>query len=220
MNLRVLLILVLCALMARPAQAEPVAAISDSLSEQLEAMVERHQKKADKRENADLRIAKKLVAGTLTTVAFTPIAFGGLSEVLTDGSYSDDGLEAVGLLFASLYVSTLVGFPLGVSKVDPHDSLGKTLLGSGVAGLGGLGLAVVGAIMGYEDLTQSGIMFSFIAPPIVSIVVSEASRNPLSAQLRHSASSAEPSKPQACRVSFGSSSTLNGGLFAVIQLRF
>ena len=155
-------------------------------------------------ENAGLRLLAKVGAGTGSGIVVTAIAFGGLGQLLVDDSYSDDGLEGVGLFFISLYVGNLIGFPLGVSTVDPHDSHGKTLLGSGMAGLGGLGLAVVGARMRSETLSLLGVMASFVAPPIVSIVVSEKSREP----------------PQDRRVSFALSSTPNGGLSAVAQLRF
>ena len=214
MNLHLLIALALCALLARPAQAqaELKAARSDSLSEKLETMVSA---KAANRENANLRIAKKLAAGTLTTVFFSVIGFGVVGEALSDGSYSDDGLEGLGLLWGSLYVGNLIGFALGVSAVDPHDSLGYTLLGSGVAGLGGLGLVVGGAIMSSEPLAQIGFMASFIAPPIVSVAVSEASSNELNVE-----ASAEPSKPQDRRISFGLAPTLNGGLSVSATLRF
>ena len=155
-------------------------------------------------ENEALRFLAKAAAGTASSVVFTAIAFGGLGEVLIDDSYSDDGLEAVGLLFVSSYVGTMVGFPLGVSTVDPHDSLGKTLLGSGVAGLGGLGLIAIAVIARSEALAHLGVTVSFAAPPIVSIAMSEASRKP----------------PQARRVSFGVAPTLNGGLSAFATLRF
>ena len=202
-HLRLLLLLALCALLVPPAQAEPEVVRSDSLSEQMEAMVKRYYTKADNREA--LRFGKKVAAGTVSSIAFTAIAFGGLGEVLIDDSYSDDGLEAVGLLYASLYVGNLVGFPLGVSSVDPHDSLGKTLLGSGVAGLGGLlGLIAIAVITRSEALAHLGVMVSFAAPPIVSIAMSEASRKP----------------PESRRVSFGLSPTLNGGLSASATLRF
>ena len=91
-----------------------------------------------------------------------------------------------------------------MSTVDPHDSLGKTLLGSGVAGLGGLGLIAIAVIARSEALAHLGVTVSFAAPPIVSIAMSEASRKP----------------PQARRVSFGVAPTLNGGLSAFATLRF
>ena len=178
------------------------SAASDSLSEQMGAMVERYHKKATNRDA--LRIAKKMAAGTASGIVFTVLSFGVLGEVLVDDSYSDDGLEAVGLLYVSLYAGNLIGFPLGVSKVDPEDSLGKTLLGSGVTGLGGLCFIAVGTIMQSESLALLGFMASFVAPPIVSIVVSEKSRK----------------SPQARRASFGLTPTLNGGFSAVAQLHF
>ena len=177
-------------------------AASDSLSEQMEVMVRRYYKKATNRDA--LRIAKKVAAGTASGIVFTVLSFGVLGEVLVDDSYSDDGLEAVGLLYVSFYAGNLIGFPLGVSKVDPEDSLGKTLLGSGVTGLGGLCFIAVGTIMQSESLALLGFMTSYVAPPIVSIVVSEKSRK----------------SPQARRASFGLTPTLNGGFSAVAQLHF
>ena len=187
-----------------PAQAKPVAARSDSLSEQMEAMVKRYYTKADNRENPDLRIAKKLAAGTFSGVSFAAIGFAIMDKALNNDSYSDDGLEGIGLLLGGLLIGSWVGFPMGVSSVDPHDSLGKTLLGSGVAGLGGLGLGVLGSKMNSEVLAQVGLISSFVAPPIISIVVSEASRK----------------SPQAHRISVDLVPAPNRGLSAVATLRF
>ena len=178
------------------------SAASDSLSEQMEAMVKRYYTEATNRDA--LRIAKKMAAGTASGIVFTVLSFGVLGEVLVDDSYSDDGLEAVGLLYVSLYAGNLIGFPLGVSKVDPEDSLGKTLLGSGVTGLGGLCFIAVGTIMQSESLALLGFMASFVAPPIVSIVASELSRKP----------------PQARRVSLALMPDSRGYLSAVATLRF
>ena len=202
-HLRLLLLLALCALLVRPVQAQtPAQARSDSLSEQKEAMVKRYYTKADNREA--LRIGKKVVAGTFSSIAFTAIGFQVVGHALSDDSYSDDGLEGYGLLYGSLYVGNLVGFPLGVSSVDPHDSLGKTLLGSGVAGLGGVGILAVAVITRSEALAHLGVVVSFAAPPIVSIAMSEASRQP----------------PESRRVSFDLSPIPNGGLSASTTLHF
>ena len=187
MPLRLLLVLALSALLARSAQAEP-----KEMSRSLDI------------ENEALRFLAKAAAGTASSVVFTAIGFGVVGHALSDDSYSDDGLEGYGLLFASLYVGNLVGFPLGVSKVDPHDSLGKTLLGSGVAGLGGLGLVAISAITRSEALAHLGIMVSFAAPPIVSIAMSEASRQP----------------PQDRRVSFALAPSFNRGLSTSATLHF
>jgi len=197
MNLRLLIVLALCGLLAQPVQAQTPVVQGDSLTA-------KEMSPPFDIENEALRFFAKVAAGTASGVVFTAISFGGLGEVLIDDSYSDDGLEGYGLLFASLYVGNLVGFPLGVSKVDPHDSLGKTLLGSSVAGLGGLGLVAISVIARSEALAHLGVMVSFAAPPIVSIAMSEASRKP----------------PQVHRVSFGLAPTLSGGLSASATLHF
>ncbi len=197
MNLRLLIVLALCGLLVRSVQAQTPVVQEDSLT------VKERSRPFDI-ENEALRFVAKAAAGTASSVVFTAIGFGVVGHALSDGSYSDDGLEGYGLLFASLYVGNLVGFPLGVSKVDPHDSLGKTLLGSGVAGLGGLGILAVAVMTRSEALAHLGVMVSFAAPPIVSIAMSEVSRQ----------------SPESRRVSFGLSPTLNGGLSAIATLRF
>ena len=195
-HLHLLLIFSLCGLLVQPAQAEP-----------LDSLTAKEMSPPFDIENEALRFFAKVAAGTASSVAFTAIGFGVVGHALSPlsgDSYSDDGLEGYGLLFASLYVGNLVGFPLGVSKVDPHDSLGKTLLGSGVAGLGGLGLVAISVIARSEALAHLGVMVSFAAPPIVSIAMSEASRKP----------------PQDRRVSFALAPALNGGLSTSATLHF
>ena len=196
-HLRLLIVLALCGLLARPVQAQTPVAQEDSLTA-------KEMYPPFDIENEALRFFAKVAAGTASSVVFTAIGFGVVGHALSDGSYSDDGLEGYGLFFASLYVGNLVGFPLGVSTVDPHDSPGKTLLGSGVAGLGGLGLIAIAVITRSEALAHLGVTVSFAAPPIVSIAMSEKSRQP----------------PETRRVSFGLAPTLNGGLSAIATLRF
>ena len=154
-------------------------------------------------ENEGLRLLAKVVAGTASGVFFGAMSWVLLSEAFRDDPYEDiiwDGR----LFFGTLYVGSWVGFPIGVSSVDPHDSLGKTLLGSSVAGLGVLGLVRAIDIMRSTDLSRLEFIAPFVAPPIISIAISEKSRNP----------------PQARRISFGLAPTLNGGLSASATLRF
>ena len=113
-------------------QAEPGAARSDSLSEQMEAMVDA---KAAKRENADLRIAKKVVAGTALGVVF---------GVLGAKAAYEDGL--IGYPVFGMIIGSTVGFPLGVTLVDPYDSFVETILMGGIV-MGGI-IPIVGPIIG------------------------------------------------------------------------
>ena len=154
-------------------------------------------------ENEGLRFLAKVAAGTASGVFFGAMSWVLLSEAFRDDPYEDIILDGR-LFFGTLYVGSWVGFPIGVSSVDPHDSLGKTLLGSGVAGLGVLGLVRAIDIMRSTDLSRLEFIAPFVVPPIISVAISEKSRKP----------------PQAQRVSFGLSPTLNGGLSAVAQLRF
>ena len=194
MNLHLLLVLALCALLAQPAQAqaqaEPEAARSDSLSEHMEAYGTGGTYEYTETE---LRITKKVVAGTASGVVFA---------VLGAKAYEDEGF---GHILVGVLIGSTVGFPLGVTLVDPYDSFAATLMGGIIGGI----IPVVGPIIG-------------------SLYASEKSRQPPSAEtsassvesLRRSASSAEPSKPQDCRVAFILAPTFNGGLSAIARIRF
>ena len=118
-------------------QAEPEAARSDSLSEQMEVMVD---VQAAKRENPDLRIAKKVVAGTASGGIFTAIAVRVQAATWEnpDPSMPTSGLEGVGFLLFGAAIGCSVGFPLGVTSVDPYDSLSITLFSGVIPGAIGI----------------------------------------------------------------------------------
>ena len=202
MYLRMLIVLALCALLSGATQAEPVAASSDSLSEQLTAMVERYQKKADKRGNGDIRIIKKMIAGTVSGVGFGAIA--GTFIAITHNSSNDDwgydrnDLIGAGYLLFGMLAGSAVGFPLGVTAVDPYDSWPITLLAGFIPGW--VGMSWIWVSTG----TSGSFYMALVGPVIGSLYASEKWRKP----------------PQARRVSFGLFPTLNGGLSAVAQLRF
>ena len=174
-------------LRVQPTQAKPEAARSDSLSEQMEAMVKRYYT-----EDMTLRLAKKVAGGTVSCFAFTGLALWGSEG---DGSYSDSGLEGAALVASAVAIGFSVGFPLGVSSVDPYDSLPKTLL----AGV------IPGALWRMDNsLKVSGFWMASIVPVISSLSASELSRKP----------------PQYRRVSVGWVPNLKGGLSAIATLRF
>ena len=163
------------------------SAASDSLSEQMKATVKRYYT-----EDMTLRIAKKVAGGTISCFAFTVLGLWGSGG---DGSYSDSGLEGAALVLSTAAIGTSVGFPLGVSSVDPYDSLPKTLL----AGV------IPGAIWRMDNsVTVSGFWMASIVSVISSLTASELSRKP----------------PQARRVSVGLAPDPKGGLSAIATLRF
>ncbi len=159
------------------------SAASDSLSEQMKAAVKRYYT-----EDMTLRIAKKVAGGTVFCFAFTVLGLWGSEG---DGYYSDSGLEGAALVLSTAAIGTSVGFPLGVSLVDPYDSLPKTLL----AGVIPIGLWRMGV---------SGFWTASIVSVISSLTASELSRKP----------------PQARRVSVGLVPNPKGGLSAIATLRF
>ena len=170
------------------------SAASDSLSEQMKAMIKRYYT-----EDGSLRIPKKVAVGTASGIVFTLLSFGVLGDALSDGSYSDSGLEALVIFFYSSNIGFSVGFPLGVSSVDPYDSFPKTLLAGVIPGA----VEILSWRMGNS---VKGFWFrpASIVSVISSLTVSELSRKP----------------PQARRVSVGLVPNLKGGLSAVATLRF
>ena len=178
---------------AQPAQAEPEVARSDSLSEQMEAMVKRYYMKADNRDA--LRIAQKLIAGGLGGVVG---GLAGAAIALDTATWPEggDGIGAEVVAVMGFCIGNVIGTPLGVSVVDSHDLFIASLVGSVVGLTGGIGLTIA----------SSGVLFPslFIGPVIGATMMSEQSRKP----------------PQVRRVSLSLSPTLNGGLSAVATLRF
>ena len=164
------------------------SAASDSLSEQMGAMVERYYKKATNRDA--LRIAKKVAAGTASGIVFTGAAMIFLDE--RDSS----GFDTLAYFFSGLFFGTTAGFPIGVTSVDPYDSLPITLLSGVIPGSVGIGL-----IRASHDI---GFLVAYVGPIIGSLYASERWHQP----------------SQNRRISFGLSPALNGCLSAVTTLRF
>ena len=163
------------------------SAASDSLSEQMKVAIKRYYT-----EDMTLRIAKKVAGGTVSCFAFTVLGLWGSRG---DGSYSDSGLEGAALVLSTAAIGTSVGFPLGMSAVDPYDFFPKTLL----AGVIPIGLWRMG-----NSVEESGFWLASIVSVISSLTVSELSRKP----------------PQDRRVSVGLVPAPKGGLSAVATLRF
>ena len=151
----------------------------------------RAQKHPFDKENAGLRLLAKVATGTASGVAFTVIVAGAIANESMGGHFL--GGAAIGCS---------VGFPIGVTAVDPYDSLPKTLLAGVIPGALGIGSVQ------FRNIQSSDIWFvlgmAYVAPVISSLYASEASRKP----------------PQSRRVSFALAPTLNGGLSAVATLRF
>ncbi len=139
-------------------------------------------------ENEDLRFFAKIGAGTISGVAFTVVGFVSLGGEI--GGY-----------FWGPVIGCSVGFPIGVTAVDPYDSSDWTLLAGVMPGLAGYYL-----MMKQQDGLGIGILI-YVVPVISSLIVSEQSRKP-------------PQSSQNSRVSFGLAPALNGGFSASATLRF
>ena len=109
----------------------PVVASTGDSTERVERGV--------KNERTGIRIIKKVVAGTLSSIVLSAIIAERLFTLdpepeLESGPFGRGLAVAVNLVYTNM-----IGFPIGVSSVDPHDSFYKTLLGGILGGLGGFG---------------------------------------------------------------------------------
>ena len=151
-------------------------------------------------ENGGLRLLAKVGAGTVSGIAFTALSIPVQAAIYQPSGDPDaDFYRGVAFLLAGAAIGCSVGFPFGVSSVDPYDSLPKTLLAGVIPGAVGFS-----ALLLNQENGDIASFFVYVVPVISSPIVSELSRKP----------------PQARRVSFALSPTLNGGLSAVAQLRF
>ena len=154
-----------------------------------------------------VRIAGKMLAGTASGIAVATISTIALVIIFDDGSGPSEGGSAnpwdgLAYVFGGILIGSGVGFPLGVTWIDPHDSSSKTMF----AGIASVGVAISLAAMTPQDhsLANPALLSPLFLPAISSIVVSELSRKP----------------PEDRRVSVGWSPTPHGGLFAMAKLRF
>ena len=153
-------------------------------------------------EDRGLRLLAKVAAGTVSGLAVTALSIPIQDSIVEpSGDPDTDAWRGLEFLLIGAAIGSTVGFPIGVSLVDPYDSFVATLMG-GVMPVGG-GLVLVGAGRG-SWLSVIGGAVALCGPFIGSLSASEKSRQP----------------PQARRISFALSPTLNGGLSAVTTLRF
>ena len=146
-------------------------------------------------ENRGLRLLAKVAAGTASGIAFTAMTLS------VQAAYYDPSSDLdFGFILGGTVIGWTVGFPLGVSLVDPYDSLPKTLLAGVIPGA--IGYSYL--LLNQDNAGIEAPFFMYVVPFIFSLHTSEKSRQP----------------PQAHRVSFALSPTLNGGLSAIAQLRF
>ncbi len=158
------------------------------------------------------RVATKLASGALAGLGIGSVMGLGVGFAILS-TCEDSGYDNNEDPFCGYYSSCcgfksavygilagLISYPagtaVGVSRVDPHDRFIASLGGSVVGLLGGIWLTAASKGTLWPSL--------FVGPVAMATAWSEKSRNP----------------PQARRVSFGLSPTLNGGLSAVATLRF
>ena len=151
-------------------------------------------------EDRGLRLLAKVAAGTVSGLALTALSIPFQDGIVEpSGDPDTDAWRGLEFFLIGAAIGCSVGFPLGVSLVDPYDSLPKTLLAGVIPGAVGFSVLLLN-----QEAAGIASLSMYVVPVISSPIVSELSRQP----------------PQARRVSFALSPTLNGGLSAVAQLRF
>ena len=151
-------------------------------------------------ENPGLRLLAKVAAGTISGVALTALSIPFQAGIVEPSGDPDaDAFKGLEVLLIGAAIGSTVGFPLGVSLVDPYDSLPKTLLAGVIPGAVGFSTLLLN-----QEAAGIAFLSMYVVPVISSPIMSELSRQP----------------PQARRVSFALSPTLSGGLSAVAQIRF
>ena len=111
--------------------------------------------------------------------------------------------QRIAAIGSGMIVGGTVGFPLGVTAVDPYDSLPATLLAGVIPGTVGVILLRFGLVPN-PTRRIAGLWLTYVIPQFSALSVSEGWRNP----------------PEDRRTSFGLAPGPNGGLSAVTTLRF
>ena len=148
--------------------------------------------------NFGLRLLAKVAAGTVWSSITGTAAYITIGPIKKEPE--DRATHAIIdelLFFAS--VGWAVGFPLGVSWPDPHDSWPKTFLAGVIPAMAGYSLAMTSQEHGLEVE-----LLVYVVPVVSSLIVSEVSRKPL----------------KDCRLSFGLAPNPDSGLSAVAKLHF
>ena len=163
------------------------------------------QSQAGPMEDRGHRILAKLAAGMASSLAVTTISAIFLGKMAREPEEVDGDDPWAGSVLTYVWGGSIigwsVGFPLGVTWVDPHDSSSKTML-AGVAS-GGVATSLFFSIQ-EPKLFLPSFLLMYVGPIIGSMTVSEISTKP----------------PEDRRVSVALSPTPHGGLSAVATLRF
>ena len=150
-------------------------------------------------QNVGLRLLAKVAVGTVSGAWFTGASAGVAGKFDPPREDGENTHRGLGLLLFGASIGSSVGFPLGVSVVDPHDSLPKTLFAGVIPGVAGYSLLWVS-----QDNDIIAFPLTYFGPVISSLIASEVWRKP----------------PQDRRFSFGLAPNPDSGLSAVAQLRF
>ena len=125
-------------------------------------------------QNPGLRVLAKAASGTVSSFFVFSVSYITMAAIREPSNDPDtSAYNALGDILFSATIGWTVGFPFGVSAVDPHDSLPITLLAGVVPAVAGVSLQEVS-----EGREGPAAFLVYIAPVISSLIASEASRKP------------------------------------------
>ena len=162
------------------------------------------QEERSSKKGYDDRIDKKCLAGALGGVG-GGLAGAAIMVGIDDGSFGW-GIPAL----MGFWGGNVVGTAVGVSAVDPHDSLPIALAGSVLGGVG-VPYALGYAFQDEEFIGPLLLLSAFLGPIVGATIASELWRNPPAAAL---------DLPETRHILVGLIPHHNGGLSAIVTLRF
>ena len=121
------------------------------------------------------RYSTKIAAGIASGAVFTATTAGLLKVVIEPSGHPDrDAYRTIAALIFGSFIGCSVGFPLGVTLVDPNDSFSKTLHAGIMPGLAGY------ALLMSDQSHSNGIaaLLMYVVPVINSFYASEKWRKP------------------------------------------
>ncbi|MDE2741400.1 MAG: hypothetical protein OXI58_07435 [Gemmatimonadota bacterium] len=206
-HLRLLMILALCGLLARPVQAEPVdsLAVKNGEAKNRPVPLWPRIRSIGGGERATGRILAKIFVGSVSSIVFSGALTAVLVHLEKEKHYETEPPIFSGGFINGMMYGPLLGFPVGVSLADPHDSFAFTLMAGYLLSFGVLEIfRYTGDGPVFFTYDSKYAFFAYGTSFVSSLIASEIWRKP----------------PQDRRVSFGVSPALSGGLSASATLRF
>lgn len=196
-----------CCLLVQPTQAEPVDSVSveNGETENRPNPLWPRIRSIGGGEQATKRILAKTFVGSVSSIVFSGALTAVLVHLKKEEHYeTEPSIFSGGIIYGMMY-GPLLGFPVGVSLADPHDSFTFTLMASYLLSFGVLEtFRYTGDGSVFFTYDSKYAFFAYSTSVVSSLIASEIWRN----------------SPKTHQISFGSSPIPNGGLSVFATLHF